>query len=187
MAEREAIVARMPKVLSAVAGVCLIVGSVTVAFTAGSASAQSFSSTSCGYPTPCGHLGTGSGSAPPGGTITLSGHGYAPHTTVTVNICGIETITVQTNSAGDFTTKIVIPSGAVPGATCVITASGRGMSGEKLTTSTSVIVSSGITVPKSASGEPWASPLYWLLAGVAGLIGLGTFEVGRRRRFRSNT
>ncbi|MFZ0171255.1 MAG: hypothetical protein WAL04_06170 [Acidimicrobiales bacterium] len=179
--------APMQKLLAAMAGLCLIVGSMTLAFTTSAASAQSLSSKSCGYPTPCGHLGTGSGSAPPGGTITLSGHGYAPHTTVTINICGIETITVTTNSSGDFTTKIIIPSGAVPGATCVITASGRGANGQSLTTSTSVIVTSGATVPKSSSGEPWASPLYWLLAGAIGLAGFGTFEVGRRRRLRSNT
>jgi hypothetical protein len=180
-------VTRMRKLLLAAGTSFLAVGFMTLALAGGTASAQSMSPATCGYPSACGHLGTGSGSAPPGGTITLSGHGYAPHTTVTINICGLETITVTTDAAGDFTTKIVIPAGAVPGATCVITASGKGANGQKLTTSTSVVVTSGSSVPPTNSGEPWASHLYWLLAGVVGLAGIGLFEFGRHRRFRSNT
>lgn len=181
--------ARMRKLLLAMGGVFLIVGSMTVALTGATALAQTHrASASCGYPGPaCGGLTTSSGSAPPGGTVTLSGHGYAPGATVTINICGLETITVTADGNGDFKTTITIPTNAVPGTTCVITATGKGASGQTLTTSTSILITSGSTVPTSPTGEPWASQFYWVLAGAAGLAGLGLIEFGRRRRFRTNT
>ena len=181
----------MRKLLLAMGGLFLIVSSMTIGLTAGTASAQSHQSqrtaAACGYPIPCGGLTTSSGSAPPGGTVTLHGFGYAPGATVTLNICGLETITVTADSSGEFTTTITIPLNAVPGTTCVITATGKGASGQTLTTSVSILITSGTTVPTQPTGEPWASQLYWLLAGTIGLAGLGMFEVGRRRRFRSNT
>jgi hypothetical protein len=105
---------------------------------------------------------------------------------VTINLCGLQTITVVTDSSGDFTITVTIPTNAVPGTTCVITAAGQGTNGQTLTTSTSVLVTSGTTVPTSPTGEPWAGQLYWVLAAGIGLAGFGLFELGRRRRFRSN-
>ncbi len=179
--------ARIRRVLLAVGGMVMIVASMTLAVSGGAALASSSPSKSCGYPTACGGLTTNSGSEPPGGTVTLSGHGYAPGTSVKLNVCGIETLTVTANSSGDFTTSITIPNSAVPGVTCIVTASGKGANGQKLTTSVSVIVTSGSTVPASPTGEPWASQLYWVLAAGVGLVGAAMFEIGRRRRFRSNT
>jgi hypothetical protein len=76
---------------------------------------------------------------------------------------------------------VTIPNTAVPGTTCVITASGG-----TLTTSTSLLVTS-TTVPALETGEPWSALLYWALAAGIGLAGFGLFEFGRRRRIRSNT
>lgn len=172
----------------AAGGVFLVAGSMTVALTGGTALAQSHRTAStCVYSNDCGGLGSSSGSAPPGGTITLSGHGYAPGTSVTVNVCGLETLTVTTGSGGTFTVTVTIPSTAVPGTTCVITATGLGARHQMLTTSTSVLITSGTSVPTSPTGEPWSGQLYWALAAGIGLAGFGLFEFGRRRRFRSNT
>jgi hypothetical protein len=184
-------VLRMRNSLLALGGLLLVLGSMMVAFTGGTASAQSHgagaAAATCPYPMSCGTLTSSSGTAPPGGTITLTGTGYAPGTTVTIDLCGLETITVTTGPDGDFTTTVTIPSGAVPGATCVITATGEGSSGQTLTTSTSVLITSGPTVPVAPTGEPWSGLLYWVLAAGLGLAGFGLFEVGRRRRFRSST
>jgi len=180
---------RMRKLLLAVGGVFLVVGSM-VALTGGTASAQthrSAASSSCPYAQNCGGTTSSSGSAPPGGSITLSGHGYAPNTDVTIDLCGLETITVMTNSSGDYTITVTIPTNAVPGTTCIITATGLGANGQTLTTSVSVLVTSGVTVPVSPTGEPWSAQLYWVLAAGLGLAGFGLFEFGRRRRFRTNS
>ena len=183
-----ACVLRIRKLLMAVGGIFLVVGSMTV-LTAGTAQAQSHhstaSSSTCPYPQGCGTLTSSSGSSPPGGTITLTGTGYAPGTTVTIDLCGIETITVTTGPNGDFTTTVTIPAGAVPGTTCLITATGKGAGGTTLTTSTSVIVTTGTTVPVTTTGEPWAATVYWILAAGLGLAGFGVFEFGRRRRYRA--
>jgi hypothetical protein len=101
---------------------------------------------------------------------------------VTINVCGIETLTVTADGSGDFTTTITIPSSEVPGTNCVITASGTGANGQSLTTSTSVLITSGTVVPPPATGEPWAATLYWALAIGTGLAGFCLFEIGRRRR-----
>jgi hypothetical protein len=182
-------VLQMRRVLMVLGGAFLVVGSMTVALTGGTALAQSHrTATTCAYSTDCGGLSSSSGTAPPGGTITLSGHGYAPDTSVTINVCGgLETLTVETGSTGDFTVTVTIPSSAQPGSTCVITADGRGTLGQTLTTSTSVLITSGTTVPVSPTGEPWSGQLYWALTAGIGLAGFGLFEFGRRRRFRSTT
>ncbi|MGD0082178.1 MAG: hypothetical protein ABSD78_03135 [Acidimicrobiales bacterium] len=183
--------ARIQKLLMAMGGIFLVAASLLVgslALTGTAALAQSAKAAStCPYSTSCGGISTSSSSAPPGGTITLSGHGYKPGSTVTISVCGIETITVTADSQGDFTTTITIPSSATPGTTCVITAVGTGANGQSLTSSVSVLVTSGVTVPVSPTGEPWSASLYWLLAAGTGLLGFGLFEIGRRRRFRSNT
>lgn len=181
---------RMRKLLLAVGGIFLVAGSMTVALTGGTASAQTHGSAaaaaSCPYATNCGGLTSSSGSAPPGGTITLTGTGYSPGATVTLNLCGLETLTVTAGTTGGFTVTITIPTNAVPGTTCLITATGASPTGT-LTTSTSVLITSGVTVPVTPTGEPWAGQLYWILAAGMGLAGFGLFEVGRRRRFRSNS
>jgi hypothetical protein len=178
----------MRKLLLAMGGIFLVAGSMTVALTGGTALAQSHGTAStCVYANDCGGLSASSGSAPPGGTITLSGHGYAPGTSVTIDVCGLETLTVTTNSGGDFTITVTVPSTAVPGTTCVITASGMGARRQMLTTSTSVLITSGTSVPTSPTGEPWSGQLYWVLAAGMGLAGFGLFEFSRRRRLRSNT
>ena len=183
--QREGIrVTRMRKLLVTMGGLFLVIGSLALstAVTSGTALAQSHqASATCAYPQQCVGISSSSGSVPPGGTITLSGHGYAPGSTVTINVCGIETITVTADSSGDFTTTITIPSGT-PAQSCTITASGTGSNGQTVTSSTTVTITSGTTVPPPATGEPWAAVLYWVLAGAAGLAGFMMFEIGRRRR-----
>jgi hypothetical protein len=171
----------MRKLLLALAGGFVLVGSMTVVLGGSAAQAQSHTASTCAYSKNCGGMGSSSGSAPPGGTVTLSGHGYHPGTSVTINVCGISKLIVKASSSGGFTVTVTIPNTAVPGVTCVITASGGG-----LTTSTSLLVTS-TTVPPLQTGEPWSAQLYWVLAAGIGLAGFGLFEFGRRRRFRSNT
>jgi hypothetical protein len=180
-------VARIRKLLVAMGGIFLVAGSLLVgslAFTAGAAQA---SPATCPYATSCGGITSSTGSAPPGGTVVISGHGYKPGSTVKINVCGTETVTVTANGSGEFTTTITIPSSATPGTTCVITAVGTAANGQSLTSSVSVVVTSGSTVPTQSTGEPWAASMYWVLAAGIGALGLGLFEFGRRRRFRTNT
>lgn len=173
--------ARMRKLMMTMGGLCLVVGSLTLS-TLALTSSTALASGNCSESINCGGLTPGSGSSPPGGTITLSGHGYAPGATVTISVCGTETVTVTADAKGQFTTSVTIPSGATPGTTCVITASGTGANGQPLTTSTSILVTSGTAVPPPATGEPWAASLYWALAVGTAVLGLSLFEIGRRRR-----
>ncbi len=178
--------ALMRKLLMTLGGLFLVVGSLAVSsvLMTGTASAQSQAgaATKCAYPSKCAGLTSNKGSGPPGSPITLSGHGYKPGSTVTISVCGITSYTVTVNSSGDFTITVDIPASAVPGTVCVITATGIGPNGQPLTTSTSVLVTSGVPVPPVHTGEPWAASLYWILAGGSALLGLSLFELGRRRR-----
>jgi hypothetical protein len=176
-------VVRMRKLLVALGGLLLAVGLLTVG-TVALTSGPAFAKTASGCPegNQCGGISSSSGSSPPGGSVTLTGHGYTPGTVVTIDVCGLETLTVLANSSGNFTITIKIPNSATPGSTCVITATGKGSNGQSLTTSTSVVVTSGSSVPPVGTGEPWSASLYWVLTGLVAAFGLTFLEVGRRRR-----
>lgn len=128
-----------------------------------------------------GALGTSSTTAAPGGTVTIVGSGFLADSTVTINICNVETLTATTDSSGKLDTSVTVPSNAP--STCTITATGLSASHKTFVLSTTVHVSrSSTTVPGTHTGEPWSGWLYWVLAAAAGLLGFSALGFGLRRR-----
>jgi hypothetical protein len=137
----------------------------------------------CLYTGSCSTLTTSTGSVAPGGTFVASGTGWKPGTTVTLDVCGLDTVTATASSAGDFSVLVTAPIEAGAGM-CTITASGTASDDALLIKSTTIIISSsvGVTVPVVPTGEPWAGPLYGFLVGGVAVAGGGALVLGRRRR-----
>jgi titin len=157
-----------------------LVATLTVSAAPASAACYPPGSASC---TPGLHSSTGT--VAPGGTFTLSGTGFAPGATVTINVCNLFTLTTTADSNGSISVPITIPKNA-PAGPCTITASGLGANGQELVLTTTIVITSGggggSTVPGAHTGEPWAGSLYWVLAGGASVLGFALVAIGRRRR-----
>ena len=127
-----------------------------------------------------------SGTDPRGSQVTVSGSGFAPGSSVTVQAHSTpETIGTPTvGSDGSFSGSVTIPTDLAPG-THTVTASGTGWDGAAVT-----ITSATFTVPDSAAPAPPAPPAAPVIPGattphtgepwsgsgpyVAGTLGLGT-------------
>ena len=126
----------------------------------------------CSYTHTCPTITTSSGGVTPGGSITLSGSNYHPASSMVVNVCGLEKLTVRTSPSGRFVITVSIPGNA-PQKTCVITTTSA---------TTTVVISKTPPVPPTSTGEPWAAAGYWLGTGAIALLGLGLLVLGQRRR-----
>ena len=167
---------------SALVGGFLFVGSVLVSSGTAGAACYPPGSTSC-----VGSLSSNSSTVAPGGTVTITGKGFAAGAKVSINVCNIETLSTTANSSGDISLPVTFPSSAPAGA-CTITATGEGANGKTLTVTTTVTVSSSSTsVPPTHTGEPWAAWVYWIAAAGLGLFGFFLFGVGRRRKAHSSS
>jgi hypothetical protein len=126
----------------------------------------------------------------PGGSTTITGSGYTPGTTVTIDVCGLLSVSTVADSSGNISTSVTIPSSAAAGP-CAITAVGLGANGKSLSLTTNVTLTSvtqtGSAVPPAHTGEPWASAGYWSAAGGTALVGAGLVALGLSRRRRSKT
>ncbi|MBW3614449.1 MAG: LPXTG cell wall anchor domain-containing protein [Actinobacteria bacterium] len=145
---------------------------------AGVASAQQ-------YPTQQGTLQTNQTAARPGEPITVSGGGFAPNSTVTINFDTQVLGTTTTRPAGDFTTTVTIPANATPGAH-TLAAVGTGANGapRRLTSTVQVL---GTTAQRDGgllprTGDALTPPL---AASAALLIGAGSVAVVATRRRRA--
>lgn len=97
-------------------------------------------------------------SAAPGGSLTVSGGGFAGNSTVTISIASTPTVigTTTANASGAFTVTVTIPSSISPGVH-TISASGVDPAGAPLVLTASITVTSSPTSPSgatSASGLP---------------------------------
>lgn len=163
-----------------------IVGGVTSsAIAPQAAGAQCYPAGSASCP---GGLKTTSTTVPPGGTVTLTGSGFLANSTVTIDVCGVETFTTKANSKGQINVPITVPAGVT--GTCKITATGLNAAHQSYTLSLTVKVKKhththgtvpGSTVPGAHTGEPWAGWPYWLLAAGLGVLGFWFVAFGRRR------
>ncbi|MPY95965.1 MAG: hypothetical protein GEV08_23775, partial [Acidimicrobiia bacterium] len=89
----------------------------------------------------------------PGGTVGISGDGFADSATITISLDAEALSTVQATSAGTFSTRVRIPADT-PAGTHVLSATGLAADGRSQRT-----VSANITVsPTGASRTPDASP-----------------------------
>ena len=150
--------------------------------------------TGCLYTGNCATLTASRSSVDPGGAFFLRGTGWGPGTTVTLNICHLESLHAKVDSSDAFSVSVTIPKRASTG-TCVITSTGTGENAKPLTRATSIVIArtsaapavvksvGPTTVPTAHTGEPWASPLYWVLTGGLILGGSGLI-FNRRRRSR---
>jgi hypothetical protein len=173
-------VVALPRTLGIWVSALFVLGGVAVAFGLG---AQPAGAQGCLYTGSCSTLTTSTGSVAPGGTFTASGTGWKPGTTVTLDVCGLNTVTATASSSGDFSVPVTAPTDAGAGM-CTITASGTASDGALLVKSTTIIISSAVavTVPVVPTGEPWAAPLYGLLVGGLAVAGGGALVLSRRRR-----
>jgi hypothetical protein len=160
-------------------GVGLIAIIVALAAVVGPAAAATCPA-KCAY-TSCVGLTTSSGTVTPGGTVTVFGTGWEANSTVTLNVCNIETVTATTNSKGDFSKVIDIPDTA-KAQNCVITATGANACAKTTSTGSTVVITTSTTVPPTSTGEPWASWLYASLVAMTALLGLMMLGVAWRRR-----
>jgi LPXTG-motif cell wall-anchored protein len=121
-----------------------------------------------------------------GKTMTVTGSGYMPGSTVTVLIYSAPQILTTTvaDSAGNFSVTVTVPAGLAPGAHTLV-ASGYDSNGDQRFTTLAVTVSAAgtatITGPKLANtGADVTVPA---LGGIATLgLGAGLIVLSRRRR-----
>jgi hypothetical protein len=134
-------------------------------------------------PTGSGPLATPSG-APSGlaqgSTVTLTGSGYAPNSTVSVYIYSTPTLlgTALTNGSGAFSQAFTIPASLAPGAHHLVSA-GLDPSGNPR------YLTSAVTVAQASGTLAWTGfeTLPVLGGGILAVaLGAGLIVVGRRRR-----
>jgi LPXTG-motif cell wall-anchored protein len=121
-----------------------------------------------------------------GKTMTVSGTGYMPGSTVTVLIYSAPQIlsTVVADASGNFTATVTVPAGLAPGQHTLV-ASGYDTNGDVRYTTMAVTVSAGgaatVSAPKLANtGADVTVPA---LGGIATLgLGAGLIVLSRRRR-----
>ena len=127
----------------------------------------------------------------PGGTITVTGTGFCPNSTVTIRIKDAQGTTVATfttgaNATGSFSTPITVPSNLAAGRYTIET------SGTDSGCQTARVLSSNFTVRAAAAAAraPGAAGLVatgadvlpWLLVAIAVIaVGAGFWVYSRRR------
>jgi hypothetical protein len=106
------------------------------------------------YTSGAGPLQTSTGSTSIGSPVSLSGTGFAPDVTVSIFIASTPTLigTTTTNSAGDFATSVVIPSGLESG-THTLSATGPAAGGGMKTLAAAITVKGGTTSAATSSGD----------------------------------
>jgi titin len=114
-----------------------------------------------------------------GKTLTLSGSGYAPNSTVTLAIYSTPQVltTVVTDASGNFTATVTVPAGLEAG-THTLVASGVDSSGNVRYVNLEVTVSAGGTAKLAYTGADVLVPALGGLAAVA--LGAGLIVVRRR-------
>lgn len=119
----------------------------------------------------------------PGKTMTISGSGYAPNSTITLAIYSTPQVltTVVTDASGNFTATVTVPEGLEAG-THTLVASGIDSSGNVRYVNLAVTVSAGGAAALAYTGADIALPLTGGLVAVA--LG-GALVVVRRRANRS--
>jgi hypothetical protein len=119
----------------------------------------------------------------PGKTITVSGSGYAPNTTVTLAIYSAPQVltTVVTDASGNFTATVTVPAGLEAGNHTLV-ASGVDSAGNLRYVNLAVTVSSSGKAMLAYTGANVVPPALGGLAAVA--LGTGLIVV-RRRASRS--
>lgn len=129
------------------------------------------------YPPSSGDLEVPSDTAEPGGAVTISGSGYAPNTTVTITVNGVQVATVTTDGTGAFTATITLPTGVT--GDVEIAATGTGADGEtRVLSATVTVAGDGSTLPRTGSSGTFPAvgmALVLLCMGAA-------FVVATRRR-----
>ena len=119
----------------------------------------------------------------PGKTMTISGSGYAPNSTITLAIYSTPQVltTVVTDASGNFTATVTVPAGLAAGNHTLV-ASGVDSSGNVRYVNLAVTVSSGGKATLAYTGADVVPPALGGLAAVA--LGTGLILV-RRRAARS--
>lgn len=124
-----------------------------------------------------------------GQSVGVAGSGYAPGADVKVSAAGVSLASVAADSAGAFSTDVVIPR-SVPSGTHEVTAAGAGAGGGTQVLSASLTVtgasrsgaaSLGDALPRTGGGD---GVVPMTVAG-AGLLGIGSAAVVAARRRRS--
>src|SRR5205085_8490009 len=115
-----------------------------------------------------------------GSTVTLTGDGYAPNSTVSLYIYSTPTFlgSVVTDGSGSFSKTITIPSTLAPGAHHLVSA-GLDPSGNPR------YLTSAVTVAQASGTLAWTGfeTLPVLGAGILAVaLGAGLVVLGRRRR-----
>ncbi|MHB1139955.1 MAG: hypothetical protein ACYC2O_13450, partial [Microthrixaceae bacterium] len=125
---------------------------------------------------------TDTGSVTPGGTITVSGSNFGPHTMVTVVLHSDPVVlgSVLTDAVGSFTTTFVVPAGVPAGAHHIVL-EGVDAAGNARTVSTPVTITGSAMPVGDAPGAATpgtsraAAPAALAMTGttVAGVVGSG--------------
>jgi len=121
-----------------------------------------------------------------GKTMTVTGSGYMPGSTVTVLIYSAPQVLTTTvaDSAGNFSVTVTVPAGLAPGAHTLV-ASGYDTNGDQRFTTLAVTVSAAgtATVTGAKLANTGADVTLPALGGIATLgLGAGLIVVSRRRR-----
>lgn len=132
-----------------------------------------------------------SGTATPGGSITISGACYAANADIEISVGGTVVKTVKADAEGRFSTSVTIPANA--SGSVVIRASGLTPDGATCVLSTTVTVSAaGATAsPASNSGTRLpvtgteVTPGFVITAVVLLAVGAGMVLIAKRRRTTS--
>jgi LPXTG-motif cell wall-anchored protein len=143
------------------------------------------------YPAHAGPLTESVGTIPVGGSLQVSGSGYAPGATVTITLesTPVTLTATKANGAGAFQTSVVIPASTAPGAHKIV-ATGEAPDGGTLTLTGDLTVTSAVAaIPPSAApaAAPGAlphtgsAPLPFALIGVV-FVMLGIAIITWRRR-----
>lgn len=132
-------------------------------------------------------LSVSSTSVEPGGSITLSGGGFAPNADITITLES-DPVTLErtaADSSGFFEETVKIPSGTPPG-THTLKASGRAEGGGTQVLSTQIVLRAAGGASAVGGGElPFTGTDVTLFTAVAaGLAAIGSalWQTGRRRQ-----
>lgn len=135
----------MRRISSFALTVATAVSAVALAVAVGGPAAYAQSSDCPDYPPgQCGQMQVSSTTVVPGGTVTVSGSGFAPNSTVFIEIRpdGRRLGQVTTDASGAFSLTVTIPADTEPGRYRLV-AIGQDPSGAPLTLSAGITVTSG--------------------------------------------
>jgi hypothetical protein len=164
----------------------LLIGAVPFVMAQPASAAVSFTS-AAPYGSTAPSLGSSSGVASPGGTVSLSASGLHPSESCVVSVAGENIGNVTTSSTGTFTLPVTIPSNVAAGPQTITASCTTGDS-----TSFTIDVASAATAVTSSSST--TGSLAFTGADVIGTAGGGAAAIaiggllllGSRRRRRSS-